>query len=182
MAVDLLNNCAFDGSKLQTLWIGSRLIDGSPIVYPLEYQTVSGSTDSIIAVDEWNSSGSTVTIGGQEIQVNQITNTGDNIIFTEEYVINKNGKIYQKNITFTVPNITLFLINQFKEFTISSAGQFALSPTICFLVDENDNNLVVGYDRPLYLQNQDFQIGEENQVTLSYRSISQSRARAYEII
>ena len=74
------------------------------------------------------------------------------------------------------------LINQLKEFTISAAGQFALSPTIAFIVDENDNYLCVGYDKALYLQNTDFSIGDTNEVTLSYSSTSQSRARAYEII
>ena len=182
MAQDLLNNCAFDGDKLKTLWIGSRLVDGNPITYPLEYQTVSGTSDSVIAVTNWDFDNSIVTIGGQQVQVNEITNTGDNISFEETYVVNANGKVYQKKISFIIPNIQIFLVNQLKEFTISSAGQFALSPTICFIVDENDNYLVVGYDKALYLQNTDFIIGDENQVTLSYQSTSQSRARAYQII
>lgn len=182
MAQDLLNNCSFDSDKLKTLWIGSRLVDGSSIVYPLEYQTVSGTSDSMIAIEDWDYANSIVTIGGQQIMVNEITNTGDNISFDEAYVVNQNGKVYQKNIRFIVPNITLFLVNQLKEFTISAAGKFALSPTIALLIDENDNNLIVGYDKPLFLQNQDFVIGEDNQVLLSYQSTSQSRARAYRLI
>jgi len=182
MAINILDNCAFDLSKIKKLWIGSRLTGGTSIVYPIEYTTVSGSTDSIIAITSWDTINDIVTIGGQAIYVNQITNLGENLNFTEELTINQNGKTYQKTISFTVPNITLFLINQLKEFTISTAGQFALSPTIAFLVDENDSTLVVGYDKALYLQNQDFQIGEENQVNLTYTSSSQSRSRAYQII
>jgi hypothetical protein len=182
MAINILDNCMFDSSKIKTLYIGSRLVSGSPISYPIEYTTVSGSSDSIITVTAWDYNNNYVTIGGQQIIVNQITNLGDNLSYTEELVINQSGKNYVKTITFTIPNITLFLINQLKEFTISSAGQFALSPTIAFLIDENDNQVVIGYDKGLYLQDQNFKIGETNEVTLSYVSSSQSRARNYEII
>lgn len=182
MAVDILQNCYFDLSKIKTLYIGSRLTDGNPIVYPLEYTTLSGSSDSIISVQAWDYNNDTVTIGSQTIQLNQITNLGDNLSFSEDYITGLNGKVYEKVISFTVPNITTFLINQLKEFTISSAGKFALSPTISFIIDENEQTLIVGYDRPLYLQNQDFQMGEENQVTLTYKSTSQSRSRAYVIL
>ena len=108
-------------------------------------------------------------------------NTGENLSFTENLVINQNGKTYVKDIGFVVPNITMFLINQLKEFTISSAGQFALSPTLAFLIDENDNKLIIGYDKALYLQTTDFEIAENNQVSLSYQSQSYSRSRAYQI-
>ena len=182
MAIQILDNCSFDLTKIKTLWIGSRLTGGTSIVYPIEYTTVSGSSDSKIAVQAWDTINSIVTIGNQAIQLNQITNLGDNLEFSEELQIGQNGKTYQKTISFTVPNITLFLINQLKEFTISTAGQFALSPTIAFLIDENDNQLVVGYDKALYLQNQNFQIGEQNNVNLIYVSNSQSRSRNYEII
>lgn len=182
MAINILDNCMFDSSKIKTLYIGSRLVDGNPITYPIEYTTVNGSSDSIIAVTNWDYNNNVVTIGGQQIVVNEITNLGDNLEYNEELIINQNGKNYQKTITFTIPNITLFLINQLKEFTISSAGEFALSPTIAFIVDENDNQVCVGYSKALYLQNQDFQIGDENQVTLTYVSSSQSRSRNYEII
>ena len=181
MAINILENCAFDLSKIKTLYIGSRLSDGNPIVYPIEYTTISGSTDSIIRVEAWDFVNQTVTIGGQVITVNKIVNTGENLSFTENLVINQNGKTYVKDISFVVPNITMFLINQLKEFTISSAGQFALSPTLAFLIDENDNKLIIGYDKALYLQTTDFEIAENNQVSLSYQSQSYSRSRNYQI-
>jgi hypothetical protein len=183
MAIEILNNCHFDSNKIRTLYIGSRLTNGDPISYPIEYLTVSGSTDSIIKIEAWNDVSGTVTLGGQEIQVNEITNTGDNITFTEDMVIDNNGKRYQKNITFTIPKLTLFLINQLREFVMTNTGQFALSPTIAFLVDDNGQTLVVGYDKFLVLQNKDLKLGEnDNEVTLSYQSNSYSRARAYQVL
>ncbi len=182
MAVSILNNCSFDLDKIKTLYVGSRLVDGNPISYPIQYTTMSGSNDSIIRINAWDYVNNIVTIDSQQIQVNQITNLGDNLSFTETLVTNQNGKLYDKTITFVVPNINIFLINQLKEFTISSAGKFALAPTIAFLVDANDNTLIVGYDKALYLLNQNFEIGEDNAVTLTYKSSSPSRSRAYQIV
>ena len=181
MAIDILSNCHFDSNKIKTLYIGSRLTNGDPISYPIEYTTVTGTTDSIIKIEAWNTVTNVVTLGGQEIQVNEITNTGDNITFTEDLVIDNNGKRYQKNITFTIPKLTLFTTNQIKEFVMTAGGLFALAPTIAFLVDDNDQTLVVGYDKFLVLQNKDLKLGEDNSYTLSYQSNSYSRARAYSL-
>ena len=182
MAIDILQNCHFDSNKIKTLYIGSRLTNGNPITYPIQYTTISGSTDSIIAIEAWDYINDIVTIGGQDIQVNQITNMGDNITFTEDLVIDQNGKRFQKNVTFTIPKINLFTTQQIKEFVMTSSGLFALAPTIAFLVDDNDQTLVVGYDKFLILQNKELQLGENNQYTLSYQSNSYSRARAYQVL
>ena len=108
MAHNILDNCHFDSNKIKTLYVGSRLTNGNPITYPIQYITVSGSTDSIIKIEAWDNVNDIVTLGGQQIQLNQITNLGDNITFTEDLVIDNNGKRYQKNITFTIPKINLF--------------------------------------------------------------------------
>jgi len=179
MAIQILNNCAFDSTKIKTLWIGSRLSNGNAITYPIQYTTITGTTDSMVKIEDWDYINNYVTIGGQIIVVNQIANMGDNISFNEDLVIDNNGKTYRKTINFTIPNLTTFLINQLKEFTITSSGLAQLAPTIAMLVDDNDQTLIVGYDKPLYLQTTDFQIGESNQVSLSYTSSSYSRARAY---
>lgn len=180
--INILDNCSFDLSKIKTLWVGSRLTGGTSIVYPIQYLTISGSTDSIIAIEAWDSINDIVTLGGQAIFVNKIVNTGDNLSFNEELQISQNGKTYQKQISFTIPNLTLFLLNQLKEFTVTSSGLAQLAPTIAFLVDENEQTLVVGYDKALYLQNTELSISDVNQATLSYTSSSYSRARAYQII
>lgn len=182
MALQLLNNCDFDNKSIKTLWIGSRLVDGGAIQYPIEYQTVSGSSDSIVAITAWDRNADLVTIGDQQIFVNKIINTGDNIGFDEAYVVNRNGKVYRKTITFVIPKITLFLVNQLKEFTTTASGLAQLSPTIAFLEDSNNQTLVVGYDKALYVDTTTFAIGDTNEVALSYVSTSYSRARQYQIL
>jgi hypothetical protein len=182
MAINILDNCYFDNNNIRTIYVGSRLVDGNPISYPIEYQTISGSTDSIIGIEAWDYINNIITIGSQQIKLNEIANLGDNISFNEEYVLNKNGKNYIKTINFTIPKLTTFLINQIKEFVISSAGYVALSPTIALLIDDNDQKLIVGYDRPLYLQNTVLNLGEGNSINLTYTSSSQSRARAFQVL
>lgn len=62
--INILDNCMFDCTKITTLWVGSRLISGLPLQYPIQYLTVSGSTDSIIAIEAWDTINDIVTIGG----------------------------------------------------------------------------------------------------------------------
>jgi len=180
-AINILSNCHFDLSKIKSILIGSRLTSGESITYPIEYITVSGSSDSIIKIENFDSTNDTITIGGQLIQLNKIINFGDNITFNEELIINQNGKNYEKTISFTIPQLTTFLINQIKEFVITSDGLVGLAPTIALLIDENEQNLIVGYDRPLYLSTTDLTLGEGNEITLSYKSLSQSRSRSWSI-
>lgn len=182
MSVNILNNCEFDLTKIKNLFIGSRTSLGSSIIYPIQYITVNDTSDSVIAITNWDYENNLITIGGQIVEVNEIVNTGDNITFVEDLVIGSNGKTYVKSLTFTITGINTFLINQIKEFTIASDGKFALSPTLALLIDENDNKLLLGYDNALYLNTQDSVIGIDNSITLSYSSISRSRARAWEVI
>lgn len=180
-SINILNNCLFDVSNIETLYVGSKLTNGNQLVYPIEYQTISGSSDSIIAIEAWDYINNVITIGGQDLQLNQIVNLGDNIRFSEDLIINQNGKNYQKNLVFTIPKLTTFLINQIKDFVISNSGVVGLAPTLALLTDGNGNNLICGQDRPLFLSSQDINIGETNQLTLTYVSSSQSRARAFQI-
>jgi hypothetical protein len=182
MAINILDNCHFSSDKIKTLYVGSRLTNGNPISYPIQYTTISGSTDSIIAIEAWDYVNDIVTLGGQQIQVNKISNLGDNISFTEDLVIDQNGKRFQKTISFQIPKINLFTTQQIKEFVMTSSGLFALAPTIAFLVDDNEQTLVIGYDKQLVLQNKELQLGEENQYTLTYQSSSYSRARAFQVL
>lgn len=182
MAIQILDNCSFDSSKLKILFVGSKRTDGLPISYPIEYITVSGSNDSVIAIEAWDYYNSVITFGGQEIILNEITNLGDNISFTEALVINQNGKIYEKNLSFAIPKVNTFLINQIKDFVISSLGEVALAPTLALLIDENDNQLIVGFDKALYLQTNSINVGETNEIILTYRSSSMARSKNWQLI
>jgi len=182
MAIQILDNCAFDNTKLKTLFVGSKQTNDNPISYPIQYITVSGSNDSIIAIEAWDYYNSIITIGGQDILLNEITNLGDNITFGETLVINQNGKIYQKSLRFVIPKLNTFLVNQIKNFVISSSGEVALAPTLALLIDENDNQLLVGFDHALYLTDNDINIGETNEIALSYVSTSMGRSKNWQLI
>lgn len=183
MAINILDNCMFSGDKIRELHIGSRLTNGNPITYPIQYTTRITTDDSVIRLEAWDTVNNILTIGGQQIQLNKISNMGDNLTFDENLVVDNNGKRFQKNITFVIPKVTLFTTNQIKEFVMTTDGKFALSPTIALLIDENDQTLIVGYDKPLYLQNKEILLGqEENLYRLSYQSSSYSRARAFQVL
>ena len=83
--IDLLNNCSFDLTKIQKLYIGSTISTGGTISFPIEYNTVQNSGDSIVQYDSWV--GDNIIIGGQEIVLEEVLFTGENIIFTEELII-----------------------------------------------------------------------------------------------
>lgn len=182
MAEQILNNCEFDLYQIKKCFIGSRLTNGLPITYPIEYTTIVGSSDSIISIQAFDEYNEHVIIGNQDIQLNKIINTSENVLFSEDMIIDNNGITFYKKLDLIIPNIQLFLINQLVEFTTSSNGQFALSPTIALLIDDNDHQLIVGYDKALFLQNQMIDLGENNAVRLNYLSISASRSRAWELV
>lgn len=56
MATDILNNCFFDLTRIKKLYIGV------PLSYPIFYNTITGSNDSIIAY--YSPDMSYITIGG----------------------------------------------------------------------------------------------------------------------
>lgn len=181
MAINILENCLFSNDKIDRLWIGSSKTNGKPIDYPIQFNTVSGTTDAVLSVgyDEFNQ---TFTIGNQVIEVNEIVNLGDNIEFVEELEYGSQGKIYLKRIRFNIPNVNLRTTNQIKEFVMSSDGSLALAPTIAFALDENGQTLCIGYDKPLVLRELNTDIGDDNQYELLYESRSPSRSRAYQIM
>lgn len=180
MAETILPNCTFSNDRIDRLFIGSMLVDGSPITYPIEFNTVTGTTDSVIAVsyDDFNQ---VFQIGNQNILVNEIVNTGDNIEFTEVLEYGMQGKIYVKRLRFNIPNVNLQTTNQIKEFVMTQDGQLALANTIAFMIDENGETLVVGYDKPLINRELEIDINDNNQYELFYESKSPSRSRSYEI-
>lgn len=181
MATNILENCTFSNDKIDKLWIGSMKSNGNSINYPIEFTTVSGTTDSVLSV-QFDEELQTFTIGGQTILVNEIVNLGDNIEFVEELEYGSQGKIYLKRIRFNIPNVNLQITNQIKEFVMNSDGSLALANTIAFLLDENGQTLCVGYDKPLVLRELNTDIGDDNGYELVYESRSPSRSRAYQIM
>jgi hypothetical protein len=181
MAINILENCTFSNDKIDRLWVGSMKTNGKPIDYPIQFNTVSGTTDSVLSVTYIDTL-QTFQIGGQTILVNEIINLGENIEFKEELEYGSQGKIYVKKLRFNIPHVNLRTSNQIKEFVMNSDGSLALANTIAFLYDENGQTLCVGYDKPLVLRELNTDIGEDNQYELVYESRSPSRSRAYQIV
>jgi hypothetical protein len=171
MAIDLLNNCNFDLTRIKKLFIGSILIDSTPISYPIYYNTFADGTDSIIAYSTVDMS--TIIIGGQEIVMDEVLSVEDNITFNEELVIDSRSKNYKKTITYEISGIDLDLVNKTENITIDNKSKI-----LAILIDENDNELIVGYDNPLTLETINSGIdGDINNIVVTLTSSSKSRAR-----
>jgi hypothetical protein len=182
MAESIFNSCEFSITDIKHLYIGARQLNGNPIEFPLEYITKTGTTESVIRVQEWNPSANYALIGGQYVEWTQVPNLGNNISFEESYEEGKQGKTYVKNLGFDLPNVNFTTNAVLKSFLFSASGNFAISNAIAFLVDSNDQQWLVGYDIPLLLQDgMELSIANENHYKLSFQSISYSRSRNYEI-
>lgn len=175
--------CSYSITSIKHLYIGARQLDGSTINYPIDYNTITGTTDSIIQIDEWNDVANYALMGGQYIEWVEVPNLNDNITFNEEYVENKQGKTYVKDINFQLPNVNFTTNANLKEFLFTADGEFAISNAIAFIIDNNNQNWIVGYDLGLILNDgMEISVANENFYSLSFRSISYSRVRNFQII
>jgi len=182
MAQSIFDVCSYAITTVKHLYIGSRQLNGSTIDFPIEYITKTGTTDSVIRVEGWSSSGNYALMGGQYIEWREISNMGDNISFNEEYVEGKQGKTYVKNLNFDLARVNFDTNAALKEFLFTADGEFAISNAIAWIIDDNNQQWIIGYDLPLILQDgMEISIADENYYRLSFQSVSYSRARNYEI-
>ena len=180
---ELLNNCGFAIQGVKRLYIASIKLDGTTIDFPLEYNTITGTSDSIIRVDEWDSLGNIIVMGGQTIEYREIKNYGDNISFEEDYQENRQGKTYVKKLEIYLNKVDYLTNSGLKEFIFTANGEFAISNAIAFIVDNNNNNWIIGYDLPLVLQDgMEVQISEDNYYKLTFESTSVLRIRNFSVI
>lgn len=184
MATEILQSCGFALQKIEHLYIASRKTNGNVIDFPIEYQTISGSSDSIIKVTAWNQLNNTCMIGGQELDWREVSTIGDgsNVEFTEEYQLTRQGKIYNKTLTFSLPKVNFTTNAALKEFLFTSNGEFAISRAVAFMIDENRQQWICGYNSPLILQDDmELSIADENMYKLTFKAVGTSRVRNYQI-
>jgi len=182
MAQELLNSCDFSLQNVKKLYIASRKLDTTPIDFPLEYNTISGSSDTIIRVNYFNADEGICVIGGQTLEFREVFNVNNNISFTEEYEEGKQGKLYVKNLNITMPRVDYQTNAALKEFLFSADGQFATAKVIAFIIDENDVKWICGETTPLILQSGlELSLTTDNQYRLSFQSKCIDRMRSYEI-
>jgi len=183
MAQSIFDVCSYSIGTVKNLYIGSRQLNGNVIDFPIEYITVTGTTDSVIRVEAWDADANTALMGGQTIEWNEVANLGNNLEFTEEYVEGRQGKTYVKNISFRLPRVGFATNAKLKEFLFTAEGEFAISNAVAWIIDTNGQQWIVGYDLPLVLQDgMEIGIADENYYSLSFRSVSYSRARNYSVI
>lgn len=184
MALDsIFDVCSYSITTIKHLYIGNRLLNGNPIKFPIDYITVTGTTDSIIRVEGWDADANTATMGEQVIEWTEVPNLQNNIEFEEEYVEGKQGKTYIKNLNFQLGNVNFRTNMILKSFIFTVDGEFAISNAIAWIIDTNNQQWIVGYDLPLVLQDgMEITISNENFYRLSFQSISYSRIRNYKII
>lgn len=183
MATSIFDVCSYAITTVKYLYIGNRQLNGNPISFPIDYITKTGSTESIIVVEAWDAAANTALIGGQTIEWREVPNLGNNIEFNEEYQEGKQGKTYIKTLDFQLPQISFNTNAALKEFIFTASGEFAISNAIAFIVDNNNQYWICGYDLPLVLNDgMELMVASENYYKLSFTSISYSRTRNYEII
>jgi hypothetical protein len=182
MATELLSSCGHALQKIKRLYVASRKLDGSTITFPIEYITISGSSDSIIKVTYWNEAASLCTIGEQTLEFREVSVYADFMNFTEEYQEGKQGKLYIKRLEFSLPKVNYQTNAALKEFLFTADGEFAVAKVVAFIIDENDKQWIVGETIPLILQSgMELGISAENFYKLSFQSIGISRVRNYQI-
>ena len=183
MITNIFDVCNFSIGSIKHLYIGSRQLDGSVIDFPIEYITKTGTTDSIIRVEGWSKAGSYALMGGQYIEWREITNLSGTVTFNEEYVEGKQGKTYVKTLGFDLPSVNFNTNAALKEFIFTADGSFAISNAVAFIIDDNNQYWIIGYDLPLVLNDgMELQVADENFYRLSFTSISYSRTRNYEVL
>lgn len=181
MAKQILLNCDFDSTQIKELWIGSKVVNGDRIVYPLEYTT---STNESVILVNWHITNvytNVMQIGSQYIQMYNVTAQDGSVTFDERLTIGQNGKIYEKNLSFSLTKNNYEVINKIKDVMVRIEGEYGISPVIAYLVDENDNNLLVGYDRALFMTELNYSLTEDNIINVAFQSNSISRARSCQI-
>ena len=188
----ILNNCAFDLTDIQKLYLGSLQFDGNiQISYPIEYDILTSSNIATLIVTDWEENWRSegghyydiATIGGQRILLNEVLNWGKNVTLTEELTIDNRNHSYLKTITFNLSYIDYQFLKETKTSFLNNVdGQYVSPPIIAFLEDGNGNQICVGYDNPLFLKGLDSNVGEDNLMTFTMTSESGSRFRYYEII
>ena len=180
MSTSIFEVCEFSISGIKKVYIASRQLNGNVIQFPLDYIVKSGSSESIIIVNNWNNDANTCKIGDQTIEWLEID---DGITFNEEYIEDSKGKQYQKTLELQIPYVYFSSNAAMKELIFTADGQFAVSNAIAFLIDENDNQWICGYDLPLILQDDmKLQVGDDNFYKLTFQSLSYSRVRMYETV
>lgn len=151
---------------IKKLYLATRYSDGSPIDFPIDvlYDTISNDENVILLDDDFENR--IITINNKQITYRNIT--PKDASFEQEIIETRQGRIYEKKLSFIVPKITITTNNQIREFLFDSGGQFAISNALALILDNNNNKWIVGFDYPLILDNFDLKTDKTNNGSNDY--------------
>lgn len=177
MATEILNNCNFDATRIVKLFIASQDVDDNIITFPVTYNTVAGSDDSVIMIQSWSPT-NVVRIGNQNIQFHEIYYFNDNIDFEEKMVRDNRGRYYKKTLTFEIPGISRMQTDELEALGLCGQFNIPYMEILAILIDENGNKLISGYDVPFRIRKIDKSIdNEKNSYIMTFESYGHSRSR-----
>ena len=177
MTREILYNCDFDTTRIVKLFIASQDIDENVIIFPVTYNTVAGSDDSVIMIQSWSPT-NVVRIGNQNIQFHEIYYFNDNIQFEEKMVRDNRGRYYKKTLTFEIPGISRMQTDELEALGLYGQFNIPYMEILAILIDENGNKLISGYDVPFRIRKIDKSIdNEKNSYIMTFESYGHSRSR-----
>lgn len=177
MTREILYNCDFDTTRIVKLFIASQDVDDNIITFPVTYNTVAGSDDSVIMIQSWSPT-NVVRIGNQNIQFHEIYYFNDNIDFEEKMVRDNRGRYYKKTLTFEIPGISRMQTDELEALGLCGQFNIPYMEILAILIDENGNKLISGYDVPFRIRKIDKSIdNEKNSYIMTFESYGHSRSR-----
>lgn len=177
---DILNNtCNNSVSGVKELYLATRYDDGTALNYPLPV-TYSDLNTIQLNMDISNK---TITMMGNVIEYKDVVPITVN--FNQELLEERQGYLYSKTLTFTIPKINVQTNNSIREFLFDQDGEFAISKALVLIKDNNNVNWIAGYDIPFEIDEFDLQTdyrNGNNQYSLTYTNRSYYPAIKYILI
>lgn len=175
----LFDSCNDSVSGVKKLYLITKNGDGSSINYPLDIIYVSGATDTIPLT--FNALTRLITINGNDYSFIEIESKF--AAFEQEVVETRQGLIYRKTLSFAFPRLDLFTNNKLRDFLFDKEGDFATSQLTAAILDNNNQQWLVGFDIPFTINEFDTKTssgGGENSYAMSYSCVSYLPALKYQ--
>jgi len=165
---ELFETCWDSLSGIKQLKLIAKKQDGSPITFPLDVIIQSGKV--VVSEDYMQK---LFTVNGESYQYRDILPNHGGL--EEEFIDERQGKLYRKNLYFSIPKVNLLTNNQIRDFLFASGEQYAITNICAFIIDNNNQNWIVGWDLPLELEEFDLKTDTRNgENSYVFRYVSES--------
>lgn len=179
---NILESCNHSVAGIKNFKLATRDTDGNALTFPLDVVFKSGSTNTIKVSEDFENR--ILTINNTQVSYRYIY--PETCSYNEEEVETRQGRYYQKTLTFTLPKVNLTTNNQLRDFLFTTSDKFAISNAFLFFTDVNNQNWIGNYNVPFVLENFDLTTGsrteQNNRYNLEYICRDYYRALKYEVI